>query len=95
MKIVEFIYDKTIKRPKRLRNNVFVLYSPERFQLQPGENVKLDMKLSICPPNQIIFEYALLPTFCKNRLKLEHYFCISADNNANNLNQPINLPWKL
>ena len=56
MKIVEFIYDKTMKRPKRLRNNVFVIYSPERFRLQPGENGKLDMKVSIRPPNQIIFE---------------------------------------
>ena len=56
MKIVEFIYDKTMKRPKRLRNNVFVIYSLERFRLQPGENGKLDMKVSIRPPNQIIFE---------------------------------------
>ena len=37
MKIVEFIYDKTIKRRKRLRKNVFVLYSPETIRLQPGE----------------------------------------------------------
>ena len=27
MKIVEFIYDKTIKRPKRLRKNVFVIFT--------------------------------------------------------------------
>ena len=95
MKIVEFIYDKMIKRPKRLWNNVFVLYLPERIRLQPGETAKLDVKISICPPNQIIFGCTLLPIFCKNGLKLENCFHISADNNTMNLNQPINLPWKL
>ena len=53
------------------------------------------MKLSVRPPNQIIFRCALLPTFCENRLKLENCFYISADNNTNKLDQPINLPWKL
>ena len=95
MKIVEFIYDKMIKRPKRLWNNVFVLYLPERIRLQPGETAKLDVKISICPPNQIIFGCTLLPIFCKNGLKLENCFHISADNNTMNLNQPINLPSKL
>ena len=95
MKIVEFIYDKTIKSPKRLWNNVFVIYSPERIRLQPGENGKLDMKVLIFPPNQIIFGCTLLPTFCENGLKLENSFYILTDNNTNNLNQPINLPWRL
>ena len=36
-KTVEFIYDKLMRRLKRLQNNVFVLYAPERIQLQPGE----------------------------------------------------------
>ena len=76
MKIVEFIYDKTINCPKRLRNNVLLIYSPERIRLQSGENSKLDMKLSIRPPNQIIFGCTLLPTFCENELKLENCFYI-------------------
>ena len=29
-KTVEFIYDKSIGRPKRLQKNVFFLYAPER-----------------------------------------------------------------
>ena len=94
MKIFEFIYDRTIKRPKRLRNNIFVKYSPERFWLQPGKNSKLDIEVSICPPNQIIFGCTLLPTFYENGLKLENCFYISADKNTKNLNQPIILPWK-
>ena len=28
---VEFIYDKSMRRPKRLENNSFTLYSPERI----------------------------------------------------------------
>ena len=53
------------------------------------------MKLSIRPPNQIIFRCSLLPTFCESRFKLENCFYISADNNTNTLDQPISLPWKL
>ena len=78
-----------------MRNNVFVLYSPERIRSQPGETAKVDMKLSIRPRNQIIFGCTLLPIFCENGLKLESYFHISADNNTMNLNQPIYLPWNL
>ena len=94
MKIVEFIYHRTIKCPKSLQN-VFVIYSPERISLQPGENAKLDMKVSVRPPNLIIFGCTLLPTFCENGLKLENCFYMSVADNTNNLNQPINLPWKI
>ena len=34
---VEFIYNKSTHRPKRLQNNIFVLCTPERVQLRPGE----------------------------------------------------------
>ena len=34
-------------------------------------------------------------TISENGLKLENCKYISADNNINNLNQPIKLPWKL
>ena len=95
MKIVEFIFDRTIKCPKRLQNNVFAIYSPERIRLQPGGNAKLDMKVSIRPSNQNILGCTLLPTFCENGLKLKYCFYIAADDNTNNLNQPINLLWKL
>ena len=44
-KVIEFIYNKTLKRPKKLQNNVFVLYSPPRIRLQPGEFKKVDIKL--------------------------------------------------
>ena len=94
-KFIEFTYDKTLKQPKWVQNNVFVLSSSERIKIQPGESKKIDMKLSICLPEQIIKCCTLLPTFHKNGLKLENCQYISTDNNIINFNQPINLPWKL
>ena len=44
---IEFIYDKTTRRPKRLENNVFILYAPERIRLQPGEVKEINMKLKL------------------------------------------------
>ena len=44
IKKIEFIY--RIRRPKKLENHVFVLYSPEGIKLQPGETKMLDMKLN-------------------------------------------------
>ena len=53
------------------------------------------MKLSIGLPDQIISACILLQTLSKNGLKLENCQYIPADNNINNLNQPINLSCKL
>ena len=92
MQTVEFIYDKLVRRPKKLlQNNVIVLFSPERIRLQPEKSKKLDMMLSILLPNQLALPCTLLATFCENGT-LHH---ILADNNTININQPINLPWKL
>ena len=44
---VEFIYDRMTRRPRRLKNNVFVLYSPKRIRIQSGEKINIDMKLKI------------------------------------------------
>ena len=40
---IEFIYDKTTRRPKRLENNVFILYAPEKIRLQPGEMMSVNI----------------------------------------------------
>ena len=63
---IEFIYDKTIKRPKRLQNNVFLLYSPERIKIQPGEFKKTDMKCSTHLRENIITTCLLSPLFSEN-----------------------------
>ena len=42
--IFKFHYQSSSRRPKRLENNVFIIYSPERIRLQPGERKLLDMQ---------------------------------------------------
>ena len=44
---VEFIYDRMVRRPRRLQNNVFVLYCPKKIRIQPGEKINIDIKLKI------------------------------------------------
>ena len=84
-----------LRGPKKFQNNVFVLYSPERIRLQPGEFKKLEIKLSIRLPEQITTAFTLLPSFSKNGFKLENCQHISADNILINFNQPIDLTWKV
>ena len=36
--IIKFSYKKTTRRPKRLENNVFIIYSPETIKLEPGDH---------------------------------------------------------
>ena len=45
--IIKFYYQKSTRRPKRLENNVFVIYSPERIKLQPGEKTTVNMGIKI------------------------------------------------
>ena len=89
-KIIGFIYDGSLeKRPKKLQNNVFVLYLPKRIKLRPEF-----MKLSVHMPELIIAACVLLPTLCKSGLCMESFQYISA-NNICNASQSINLLWKL
>ena len=67
---IEFIYDKTTRRPKRLENNVFILYTPERIRLQPGEVKEVNMKLKLKISRNIIGTCILLQTFSNHGLKL-------------------------
>ena len=52
-----------LKQTKKLQNNVFVLYSPKRIKLRPGEFINVDMELSVRMP-QTIAACVLLPTLC-------------------------------
>ena len=79
---VEFIYDKTTRRPKRLENNVFILYTPEKIRLQPGESMSVNMKVKIKFSKNIIGTCILLQTFSNYGLKLM---------NSNTIAQEINL----
>ena len=67
---VEFIYDRTTRRSRRLKNNVFVLYSPKRIRIQLGEKININMKLKIRMQKNIVGSCTLLQTFEEYAIKL-------------------------
>ena len=90
---IEFIYDKTTRRPRRLENNVFVLYSPERIKLQPGEIKSINMKINLRLPNNLVGASTLLPSLSDNNIKLLNSFHIAIDGVFASQNKPIDLPY--
>ena len=92
---VEFIYDKSVHRPKRLENNVFVLYTPERVRLKPGEIKTIKTKVKMRLPKNLIGCCTLLKTFSDDGIKLVNSQHISSESNTTNLSQPADLPWYL
>ena len=94
-KNLKFIYDKSIRRPKRLQNNVFVLFLPERIRLQPGEVKKINMKLKIRLQQNLVDCCTLLQTFSDYGIKLLNSQHILSDSNTASLNQPIDLSLNL
>ena len=63
---VEFIYDRTTRRPRRLKNNVFVLYGPKIIRIQPGEKINIDMKRKIRMHKNIVGSCMLLQSIDEN-----------------------------
>ena len=99
---VEFIYDRTTRRPRTLKNNVFVLYSSKGIQLQPGEKMNIDMKLKMRMQKNIVGSCTLLQTFDEYGIKLLNLQHISSEANiAINQNCPdqqredLPPPWTL
>ena len=88
---IEFIYNKTVQRTKRLENNVFILYAPERIRLQPGKIKEVNMKLKLKISRNIIGTCILLQTFSNYGLKLLNSNTIAQSENnkilQNHLNQ--------
>ena len=88
---IEFIYDKTTRRPKRLENNVFILYAPEKIRLQPGEVKDVNMKLKLKFSKNIVGTCVLLQTFSNHGLQLLNSNTIAQSENnkimQNYLNQ--------
>ena len=96
---IEFIYDKTTRRPKRL-DNVFILYAPEKIRLQPGEMMSVNMKVKIKFSKTIIGTCMLLQTFFHYGLKLMNSNTIAQEINAYiqnhvNVNENDCPPWIL
>ena len=69
-KVIKFIYDRMTRRPRKLEYNVFVLYTPERILLKPGETQIIKMKIKIHLPKNSVGCCTLLQTFSVNVLKL-------------------------
>ena len=90
---IEFIYDKTTRRPRKLENNVFALYLPERIKLQPGEIKSINMKIKLKMSKNLVGACTLLPSLSQNNVKLLNSFHIAMDGVTASLNQLIDLPY--
>ena len=72
MNYVEISYSK--RRPKKIENDVFVLYTPKRIKLQCGEIKIVDMKQSnyqiIKLSKNLVGSCVLLPSLTSQNIKL-------------------------
>ena len=69
------------KRPKLLENNVFVLYSPQKLQFEPGEKKIVDMKLNIKFPTNVSGSCRLLFQLSNAGLQLQNSNYLSGNTN--------------
>ena len=76
---ISFYYK--IKKPKRLENNVFVLYSPQRLKFEPGQNKMVDMKLNITFPTHVTGSCKLLLQLSNAGLCLQNADHLSENTN--------------
>ena len=76
---IKFYYKN--KRPKLLENNVFVLYSPQKLQFQPGEKKIVDMKLNIKFPTNVTGNCRLLFQLTNAGLQLQNSNYLSGNTN--------------
>ena len=82
MKIkVKFQYKS--KRPKKLDNDVFVIYSPKRITINPGEIKNVNMQLKISLPINMEGTCRLLLSLSNQKLKLLNSNLISQKYNQN------------
>ena len=78
---VKFQYKS--KRPKKLDNDVFVIYSPKRVTINPGEIKHVNMQLKIFLPRNIEGTCRLLLSHSNQKLKLLNSSIISQRYNQN------------
>ena len=75
MNYIEISYGK--RRQKKLENDVFVLYTPERTKLQPGDIKIVDMKLHLKLSKNLVGGCVLLPPLISHNIKLLNAYHIS------------------
>ena len=88
------------RKPKKLENNVFIIYSPERIKLQPGKRKLIDTRVKLYFSKNVNGSCRLLYSYQHQGLKLLNSKYISQEINANIDNfftiDENNLPpWKL
>ena len=81
--IIKFSYNSKIKRPKRLENDVFVIYSPENITIHSGEIKNINMQLKIFLLKYIRGSCRLLLSLSNQKLKLLNSSNISQEYNQN------------
>ena len=71
------------KKPKRLENDVFVIYSPQKLTLKPGETTNLNMRLNIFLPRHVEGRCTLLLSHSQQNLRLLNSNLITQKYNRN------------
>ena len=84
--IVKFFYQKSRRRPRRLENNIFVIYSPEKIKLQPGEMKFVNKGVKIKFSKNITGSCTTLQSLSNYVLKLLNSNTISQEFNSNTQN---------
>ena len=82
-KLLHFFYQKSTRRPRRLENNVFVIYLPEKTKLQPGEMKFVNMGVKIKFSKNIAGSCTNLRPLSNYGLKLLNSNTISQEFNSN------------
>ena len=78
MNYIEISYSK--RRPNKLENDVFVLYTPERIKLQPGEIKIVEIwNYTWSYQKNLVRSCVLLPSLTLQNIKLLNTYHISTD----------------
>ena len=94
------IFQYKYRKPKKLENDVFVIYSPQKITLNPGETVNVNMNLKIFLPKYVEGRCTLLLSHSERKLKLLNSSLITQKYNRNieldNIHKNEDLPaWNL
>ena len=81
MDVINFKYK--FRKPKQLENDVFVIFTPRRVTLNPGEKINLNVGIKIYLPKYVEGTSYLLSSLESQKLKLLNSKYITQKNNRN------------
>lgn len=76
-----------------MENIAFLLHSPERIRLQPGEIKSINVNIKFRLPTDLVGTCTLLPSWAENIIKLLNSFHIVTDLVTASQNQLVDLPY--